>query len=148
MNICIPVTEDNGLQSPVCAHFGSAPLFMIVDTESGSCRTIANDNRNHAHGMCQPLAMLAGEKIDSIVVGGIGMGAYGKLKAANLEVFMSEHPTVDETVKAFRNGTLRPLNPAFLCGGHAHEMRGPGDAAGCCGHGKQGPHRDQGGSGQ
>ncbi len=34
MNICIPVNEDKGLQSPVCAHFGSAPAFMIVDTES------------------------------------------------------------------------------------------------------------------
>ena len=36
MNICIPITRDNGIQSPVSLHFGSAPLFMVVDTESGS----------------------------------------------------------------------------------------------------------------
>ena len=42
MQICIPVVEDKGLQSRVSAHFGSAPAFMIVDTESGACRAIAN----------------------------------------------------------------------------------------------------------
>ena len=34
MNLCIPITEDQGLQSPVSGHFGSAPYFMIVDTGS------------------------------------------------------------------------------------------------------------------
>jgi predicted Fe-Mo cluster-binding NifX family protein len=56
MQICIPVMDDRGLDSPVSAHFGSAPAFMIVDTDSGHCRIIANNNHHHAHGMCQPLA--------------------------------------------------------------------------------------------
>ncbi len=30
MNICTPVTEDRRLDSPVNAHFGSAPFFMVV----------------------------------------------------------------------------------------------------------------------
>lgn len=42
MNLCIPVTQDLGLQSPVCMHFGSAPLFLIVDTDSGATETIVN----------------------------------------------------------------------------------------------------------
>ena len=63
MHICIPVLDDRGLDSQVSAHFGSAPGFMIVDTESGSCRLIGNGNQHHAHGMCQPLAALAGEPV-------------------------------------------------------------------------------------
>ena len=58
MKVCIPVTEDHGLQSPVSAHFGSAPLFMIVDIEGGSCRTVPNHNSHRGHGMCQPLSVL------------------------------------------------------------------------------------------
>ena len=79
MNICIPVTEDNGTASPVSRHFGSAPLFLIVDTDSGACRAVPNRNQHHSHGMCMPLASLAGERIDGMVVGGIGMGALSKL---------------------------------------------------------------------
>ena len=80
MNLCIPVTQDNGIRSPVSLHFGSAPIFMVVDTESGTCRAITNGNLHHDHGMCQPLSQLAGERLDAMVVGGIGMGAFGKLK--------------------------------------------------------------------
>jgi predicted Fe-Mo cluster-binding NifX family protein len=118
MNICIPVNEDLGLASTVCAHFGSAPHFMIVDTESGACRAIPNTNQHHGHGMCAPLAALQGERIDAMVVGGIGMGALSKLMAAGTQVFLSEQSTVEETVNAHKAGTLRPVTPQTACGQH------------------------------
>jgi predicted Fe-Mo cluster-binding NifX family protein len=124
VNICIPVTRDNGIRSPVSPHFGSAPIFMVVDTESGTCRAITNSNFHHDHGMCQPLAQLAGERLDAIVVGGIGMGALGKLKTANICVFFSEHPTVEETVAAFKTGTLREVTPATACAQHGNGPHG------------------------
>jgi predicted Fe-Mo cluster-binding NifX family protein len=120
MNICIPVEEDRGLDSPVCAHFGSAPAFMIVDTDSRACRAIPNRNLHHSHGMCMPLASLAGERIDVMVVGGIGMGALNKLNAAGIQVCVSEFPTIKETVAAFEAGTLRPMQPGMACAGHGH----------------------------
>jgi len=124
MNICIPITRDNGIRSPVSLHFGSAPIFMVVDTESRSCRAITNRNLHHDHGMCRPLAQLAGEDLDAMVVGGIGMGAVEKLKAANVRVFLSEHPTVEETVDAFKTGTLREVTPATACAHHGDEPHG------------------------
>ena len=60
MKLCIPVDEDLGLESPVCAHFGSAPYFMIVEVESRTHRAIPNRNTHHQHGACAPLAALAG----------------------------------------------------------------------------------------
>ncbi|TSA01044.1 MAG: diguanylate cyclase [Deltaproteobacteria bacterium] len=124
MNLCIPITRDNGIQSPVSLHFGSAPIFMVVDTESLACRPITNGNLHHDHGMCQPLSQLAGERLDAMVVGGIGMGAYGKLKAANIRVFLSEHPTVEKTVAAFKTGSLREVTPATACAHHGNEPHG------------------------
>ena len=118
MNICIPVNGDRGLSSPVCAHFGSAPYFMIVDTESGAYRAIPNANQHHGHGMCAPLAALQGESIDGMAVGGIGMGAVNKLIAAGIQVFLSERSTVEETVSAYKAGTLRPVTPETACGQH------------------------------
>jgi predicted Fe-Mo cluster-binding NifX family protein len=120
MQICIPILEDLGLESQVCGHFGSAPAFMFVDTNSGACRAIVNRNEHHAHGMCQPLAALAGERIDGLVVGGIGMGALMKLQAAGVAVFRSDYPTVADTLTAFKAGTLRPVTPEGACAGHGH----------------------------
>ena len=120
MNICIPVDEEKGLRSQVCAHFGSAPAFMIVDTDSGSCRAIPNNNQHDGHGMCTPLQALQGEQIDGMVVGGIGMGALNKLNAANIAVYISEHMTVGETVAAFKAGTLKLMQPAMSCAQHGH----------------------------
>ena len=124
MNICIPITQDNGIRSPVSLHFGSAPIFMVVDTESGTCRAITNGNLHHDHGMCQPLSQLAGEKLDAMVVGGIGMGAVSKFNAASIRVFFSDHSTVEETVAAFKSGTLREVTPAMACAGHGNGHHG------------------------
>jgi predicted Fe-Mo cluster-binding NifX family protein len=121
MNICIPVNADRGLASPVCGHFGSAPLFLVVDTESGTCRAIPNRNLHHAHGMCQPLNSLQGEQLGAIVVGGIGMGALNKLQMAGLQVFQAQHGTVEETLAAFKAGTLPEMTPAFACAHHGHQ---------------------------
>jgi predicted Fe-Mo cluster-binding NifX family protein len=118
MNICIPVNENDGLKSTVCAHFGSAPFFMLVDSESGSCRAITNHNQHHGHGMCAPLAVLQGESIDAMVVGGIGMGALNKLMAGGIKVYVSQLPTVEATVGALKAGTLALMQPGMACPGH------------------------------
>lgn len=120
MNICIPVDEDRGPQSQVCAHFGSAPAFVIVNTDNGSCRAILNKNQHHGHGMCTPLQSLHGEQIDGMVVVGIGMGALNKLTAANIQVFVSDLATVAETIVAFKAGTLRHMQPNMACATHGH----------------------------
>jgi predicted Fe-Mo cluster-binding NifX family protein len=133
MNICIPVNQDQGLESPVCAHFGSAPLFMIINTENGDCRAIPNRNHEHNHGMCQPLLSLAGENVEGMVVGGIGMGALGKLQAANVSVYRSEFPTVAATLAAFKSGTLRLVTPQSACQHHGHEPHDhSGNPSGTC----------------
>jgi predicted Fe-Mo cluster-binding NifX family protein len=121
MNICIPVNEDQGLDSEVCGHFGSAPAFLIVDTDSGNCRAIINRNQHHEHGTCSPFAAIQGELLDAVVVGGIGMGALNKLMAAGLSVFRAQHPTVSMTVEAFKAGTLQRMQPGMACGGHSHD---------------------------
>ena len=126
MNTCVPVTEDKGPESNVSAHFGSAPLFLIVDTESGTSRAIPNRNLHHGHGMCQPLLSLAGEAVDGVVVGGIGKGALDKFRAANIRVYLSELPTVETTVTAFETGSLREVTPADACGHHGHGPHGHG----------------------
>jgi hypothetical protein len=60
MKICFPTENLKGLDSIVYGHFGSAPGFVIVDTESTDIEEIKNGDLHHAHGMCQPLKALGG----------------------------------------------------------------------------------------
>jgi predicted Fe-Mo cluster-binding NifX family protein len=124
MTVCIPVEAPLGTASPICAHFGSAPYFLIVDTDDGSSRVLPNRNQHHAHGMCQPLAALQGERIDAFVLAGIGMGALNKLLSSGLRVFHAPPTTVEHALAALTAGELRVLSPDEACGhhgqGHGH----------------------------
>ena len=73
MKLCIPVVENKGLDSEASQHFGSAPEFVLVDTDAMTASAIPNRNTGHAHGACQPLLSLEGHDIDGAVVGGIGL---------------------------------------------------------------------------
>lgn len=118
MNVCIPVMEDQGVQSRISAHFGSAPIFMLVDTETSECRAIENRNEHHAHGMCMPLASLQGEEIDGMVVGGIGMGAFNKLRAAGIKVYCGQFATVQDALTALHENQVEEMAPGMTCRGH------------------------------
>lgn len=152
MNICIPVIDDKGLESKLSGHFGSAPLFLIVDTDTKAYRPVPNANQAHAHGMCQPLTSLFGQQIEAAVVGGIGAGALAKLQAAGLKVYQAAGSSVGEACDAFVAGKLAEITPETSCRHHghgAHQHAGHGHGAhlqGLHGHGPHGaglggPHR-------
>ncbi len=116
MKLCIPVQENNGLKSEISRHFGSANQFLIVDTDSGNCRSLPN--QVHEHGECRPVQTLSGETVDGVVVGGIGKGALHKLQAAGIQVFLSEHRTVEEVLMGYKSNSLQAATTAECCGGH------------------------------
>ncbi|MBK8010444.1 MAG: NifB/NifX family molybdenum-iron cluster-binding protein [Deltaproteobacteria bacterium] len=126
MNLCIPIRHDEGLDSRVSPHFGSAPAFMVVDVDSKMHQTIANAQKHHEHGQCSPFEVLLGHSIDAIAVGGIGAGALSKLLAANIPVYMTKHATVDEVVEAYKLNGLRRLDPNDTCTHHGRGHDGHG----------------------
>ena len=124
MKICFPAEELKGLESEVYGHFGSAPGFVIVDTETMETREISNKDLHHAHGMCQPLKALGGHSIDGVVVGGIGMGALMKLQAEGITVYRALQGSVRENLAFIQEGKLPQFQKEHTCLGHA----------GGCGH--------------
>ncbi len=132
MNTCIPVERDLGLESPICMHFGSAPLMMFVDTETGQTKTKAREAGGH--GSCAPLALLAGEAVDAVIIGGIGRGALIQLLNSGLPVYQSGAATVSQALSALKSGNLERLDHgAACCGGHEH-TRDHEHSCGCGNH--------------
>jgi predicted Fe-Mo cluster-binding NifX family protein len=137
MNICIPVTQDSGLESRVSPQFGSASFFVIVDSESRVCRTVPIASGDDKHGRRQPMAALEGQTIDGVVVVGIGPAALSKLQAVGIRVYMARAGSAAQAIEAFNNGALAEITPAATRPGQGQGQPG----AGTHGHGQQGQSR-------
>jgi predicted Fe-Mo cluster-binding NifX family protein len=122
MRIAFPTEDDKGMDSPVFGHFGSAPYFVIVDSDSGSFESNSNPDRGHQHGQCQPLAALAGRPVDAVVVGGIGAGALHGLNAVGIKTYRAVEGTVSENLELIKSGSL----PLFALDQTCSEHRADG----------------------
>lgn len=118
MKICFPTTSLQGMESRIYEHFGSAPGFVIVDTETQSVEEINNNDLQHAHGMCQPLKALGGRQVDAVAVGGIGMGALMKLQAQGVRVYRVTEGTVADNVGFILKQKLPEFDTRLTCAGH------------------------------
>lgn len=128
MKLCFPVEYDQGLDSAVYGHFGSAPRFLIVDAATGETSQVDNSDKAHVHGACNPARSVAGLEIDGIVVGGIGRGALLSLNRAGFRVFQSQGVSVRDNLAALQGKGLQEFAPGSVCGGHSHAT----DGGGCC----------------
>lgn len=126
MKTAFPTQTANDLDSPVFNHFGSAAFFIVVDTDTHEYDIIENQDKDHLHGQCQPLAALDNYPVDAVVVGGIGKGALGKLNASGVRTFRAVDGTVRENLSLLAQGKLQEFLPGQTCKGH-----GPG---GGCAH--------------
>jgi len=127
MKVCFAVEKDQGVQSVVYGHFGSAPAFILVDTEISKTETVNNRDINHVHGACNPIQAIGGLKPDAVVVGGIGAGAINRLNAEGVKVYRAAAETVQQNLDLLRENKLPELTLQHACGGHTQGQGG-------CGH--------------
>ena len=111
----IAVTCEN---DQVFQHFGHTPGFAVFEV---SGLTIVKESRlssgESGHGALA--ALLAGEKVDLLICGGIGGGAVNALANAGIEVVGGAQGNVRDVVEAMLQGNLQ-LRSDFRCQGHDH----------------------------
>ena len=118
MKVGFAVHSDEGIRSKVYDHFGSAPAFIIVDTDGKDVVTVNNRDLHHVHGACNPIMALDGKSVDAMVVGGIGAGALAKLNALGIKVYEAGAPTVKENLALLTENRLQELSVYNACRAH------------------------------
>ncbi|HYA87405.1 MAG TPA: NifB/NifX family molybdenum-iron cluster-binding protein [Nitrospirota bacterium] len=118
MKLCFPVQHDEGIESKVHNHFGSALLFMVVDNETNSMEMIRNGDLHHVHGACNPLKAIDNIKIDVVIASGIGAGALSRLNQLGIRVYRASQPTIKENIALFNTTQLSEYALKSCCGGH------------------------------
>lgn len=122
----IVTSTGNSLMSSVDPRFGRCSLFMVVDTETMSYKTIPNSSINAQHGAGIGAAQSVARLNSKVVITGhVGPNAHMALSAAGIEIYTGAVGTVENAVKMFNNGELvKATSPTVS--GHFGQGRGRG----------------------
>jgi predicted Fe-Mo cluster-binding NifX family protein len=108
-----------GATAAVYGHFGSAPGFVIADTEKNTFEVVQNSGREHEHGHCNPFQSLEAHSVDALVTGGIGQRALQLLRQRNIKVYRAEgEGTAAEAVASLQGGRLKEIALEDACAHH------------------------------
>jgi predicted Fe-Mo cluster-binding NifX family protein len=103
MRIAIPSMDDTGMASPVAEHFGHAPFFTVVETDTGE--VTAHPSPGHTGGKT-PAQHLGALNVQMVLGGGMGGRAIELLSEQGMEVYLQASGTVADALKAREQGTL------------------------------------------
>jgi predicted Fe-Mo cluster-binding NifX family protein len=120
MRICVPTATDEGIDAAIYPHFGSAPFFSILDTDTGIVDVVPNAHQQHEHGQCNPVGSLMGVELDAVVVRGMGRNALARLTQAGIPVYIADRDTLNEIGADARADLLLPLDVDGACAGQGH----------------------------
>jgi predicted Fe-Mo cluster-binding NifX family protein len=118
MKICVPSLSSSGLESGLSEHFGSAPFFIIYDTEKKAHEVVNNGDTEHQHGSCMPVDLLKRLNIEAVLCQGMGARAAGLLLAAGIKPYLVEAKTVSEAIMKYGIQDVRILNDTNACQHH------------------------------
>jgi len=116
MRIAVPSADDSGLDAPLFDHFGRAPFYVIVDTDTGSVESIQNRSK-HMGGTKMPPTFVAEHDVDAALAGHIGRRGIVLFGDQDIDVYRAEEGTVADAVDRLEAGALDQLGPED---GHAH----------------------------
>ena len=119
MKLCIPVVSNEGFDSEICGHFGSAPWFMLYDQAHETVEAIVNIKAEHEHGQCRPMDLLADRGIGAVICKGMGRNAIDAIERKGMKVFMTSGLTVRHAIDEFMDGRLVKFDAGQSCRGPA-----------------------------
>jgi predicted Fe-Mo cluster-binding NifX family protein len=118
--IAIPSMGSGGLDGQRSGHFGHCDVFTLVDVTGGEIKNVSTiPNQSHVQGGCMvPVNLLAENKVNALIVGGIGMRPLMGFRQAGIDVYheASRHeirPVVTDLIA----GKLSQIGDDQVCGG-------------------------------
>lgn len=118
--IAIPSNGEGGLKGTRAGHFGHCDVFTFIDVENGEIKEVTTlSNLEHAQGGCMvPVNLLADNRVNALVVGGIGMRPLMGFRQVGIDVFHDDQRTdIEPVVMDLIAGKLAEITNDQVCGG-------------------------------
>jgi len=106
MKIGFPVASEAGLESGIFGHFGSTPLFLVVDGDTEACSYVPNCDPRVPEAGCNVLKALLNHKLDAMIVDGIGDGFLRILNDLDIKVYQAQSPKIGKNLALLRDEQL------------------------------------------
>ena len=121
IRVAIPSDDDSGLESTRSGHFGKCNYYTLVDIADEEIVAVQTmKNGGHVVGGCDvPVRLLKGWDVNKVVVAGIGGRPLAGFLQQGIQVYSGLGDTVSETVLAYNQGQLGPIQQDQVCGGGA-----------------------------
>ena len=120
VRIAVPSEGQGGLDGLRAGHFGHCDVFTLVDIEDGQIKDVSIlANKEHVQGGCMvPVQLLADNKVQRLVVGGIGMRPLMGFKQVGIDVYYDgERREIRPVVEDMITETLPVIGEDQVCGG-------------------------------
>lgn len=118
--IAIPSVGNGGLDGKRSGHFGHCDVFTFVDVEQGEIKAVSTlNNAEHVQGGCMvPVNLLAGNNVDALIVGGIGMRPLMGFRQVGIDVYYdAKRLDIKPIVEDLIAGKLPLIDDNQVCGG-------------------------------
>ncbi len=119
MKICVPTSGQGGYDDLVSEHFGRAPTFTVVDTDSNNVNVIDNQSE-HMGGSGKPPEQIAKTGAQVLLCSGLGPRAIDMLTSFGIEVYVGAQGTARQAVDEWRAGRLQKASETNACKDHRH----------------------------
>ncbi|MFH1722185.1 MAG: NifB/NifX family molybdenum-iron cluster-binding protein [Candidatus Altiarchaeota archaeon] len=119
MKIAIPTMGKNGFKEEVCPHFGRAPLYAIIDSETNEIEFIENVSE-HFGGTGKPPDVIGNAGANIVLCAGMGHRAMMMFEERGIEVYCGAEGPIDIALKSFKDGKLQKASESTACKDHRH----------------------------
>jgi predicted Fe-Mo cluster-binding NifX family protein len=126
LRIAIPSIGEGGLDGQRAGHFGHCDVFTCIEAENGGITSVSTiQNKEHVQGGCMvPVNLLAENKINALIVGGIGMRPLMGFKQVGIDVYHdAERIDIRPVVEDLLAGKLPLISDDQVCGGGGGSQR-------------------------
>ena len=118
--IAVPSMENGGLDGQRSGHFGHCDVFTLVDVKDGEIEQVTTlNNKAHVQGGCMvPVNLLSENKVNALIVGGIGMRPLMGFRQVGIDVYHdATRPEIRPVVEDLIAGKLPVISDDQVCGG-------------------------------
>ncbi len=134
MKICLATSGPGGIKDFVSPQFGRCPTFTIVDLDGGEIRNVRvlqNPGALAGSGAgIQAAQIIINERCNVVIAGAIGPNSFQVLSMGGIDMRESPPMPVEDAIKAFLDGRLRPATGMGGPGGGMGRGRGRGHGRG------------------
>ncbi|MFZ2455123.1 MAG: NifB/NifX family molybdenum-iron cluster-binding protein [Candidatus Altiarchaeia archaeon] len=121
MKVAIPTEGKRGMEEQVSHHFGRAPTYTLIDTETGAVEVIENTSE-HMGGTGLPPELLQARGAEAILCANLGHRAIELFDQKGISSYTGAQGTVRDALSSWREGRLTRASEETSCkDGRHHE---------------------------